>query len=97
MALVTFTFTAEAAEYHVRVDPPARYDHPHPNMVVKRLPASEIDAFCRGIGARAPLPIKGCAKGGTKACAVVIARNAPDIVLRHERAHCNGWSVRHPR
>lgn len=82
--------------YSVPLHPPARFDHPHPNMVVKHFSPSEVDRLCRRIGAKAPKPIKGCAAGDRRGCLVILPHGASAAVLRHERAHCNGWPKSHP-
>jgi hypothetical protein len=89
--------SSQAAEFHVQTIPPARFDHAHSNMAVRYLSPSEVDKLCRRIGAKAPfgLAIKGCAKGGPTACAIVIPLNDRGTIFRHERAHCNGWAADH--
>ncbi len=69
--------------------PPAQYDHPARNMVVKWLPWPEVAHICHGHVA--------CAITGGGRCVVIIAHKEPhdeQRTLIHERAHCNGW--RHP-
>ena len=81
--------------------PPARYDHPHPDMLVIERSPAEVDRICRAIGAhsRANSRIVACAPIGKARCAIVIPKNHPQkaALIRHERAHCNGWPANHPR
>jgi hypothetical protein len=93
LIVLTVPIPGLAEGFHVPVAPPARFDHPHPNMVVRYLTPAEVDALCRRIGGRAPkgLPILGCSKGGPRACAIVLPLDDDGTILRHERAHCNGW------
>lgn len=71
--------------------PPARYDHPFPNMGVQRATPDQIRRWCGHPFARA------CAfKMGDK-CTILLPPDVPigGRVYRHERAHCNGWSKDH--
>ena len=104
---VTTAQAAKSLKFHVPVKPPARYDHPHPALRVIELSLDEVDRRCRKLGGRAPMgmSIKGCSLvgDGHKSCWVVIPsrESVPDstydAIFRHERGHCNGWAVSHPR
>ena len=81
---------------------PLRYDHPHPDMILVEKSAVEVDRICKAIGGKltkANGHFGGCAPIGVKKCAVVVVRNHPlrAEIIRHERAHCNGWGAHHPR
>jgi hypothetical protein len=79
------------------LEPPTQYVHPYHGAVIERvLPLTEARRLCARMGARAD----ACSwiKGGT--CYLVIPSDGPvrdlNAYLRHELAHCNGWSGRHP-
>jgi len=75
------------------LEPPARFDHPYAGPVIERvLPLGEARAVCAGKGTRAD----ACSWVIKGTCYLVIPRNGQvkDLraYVRHERAHCNGWS-----
>jgi hypothetical protein len=77
------------------LDPPARYDYT-PRMPVKIVRVAHLGAACQD-----RLQRYGCSfvKGGV--CWVLVAITLPpgwySGVVRHEKAHCNGWPGHHPR
>lgn len=75
--------------------PPTRFDHP-PKIPVKIVRAEHIPKICRN-----PAQKIGCSFAGGPRCVIYIARKLPKDwysgVLRHEKAHCNGWPGHHPR
>lgn len=76
--------------------PPVRYDHRYAGPVIERvLPLAEARRACARMGA----PADACAWIVHGKCYLVIPRNGPvkDLraYVRHERAHCNGWSENH--
>ena len=95
-----------------QVVPPAHYDHWHPALVIQEMDFYEVDPLCRGRFPRSNFPpvtgsqrIMGCADigDGTEPCRIVVPRlggNVSDerraMIIRHERAHCNGWPANHP-
>lgn len=81
--------------------PPAVYDHAfHGAMHVYQHRMGEVDRYCLGTPVYGCSPIGGV--GGT--CDIRIVTPGKDgvtkefymRVLRHERAHCNGWPAGHP-
>ena len=78
------------------LEPPPRYNHPYAGPVIERvLPLREARVACarRGVHADA------CSWRDNGKCFLVIPRRGPvkDLraYVRHERAHCNGWSEGH--
>jgi hypothetical protein len=78
------------------LQPPTRYDHAYAGPVIERvLPLGAARAACaqRGVHADA------CSWQSGRTCYLVIPRDGPvkDLraYVRHERAHCNGWSENH--
>jgi hypothetical protein len=75
------------------LEPPERYNHPYSGPVIERvLPLGEARAACAHMGA----PADACAWVARGTCYLVIPRNGPvkdlGAYVRHERAHCNGWT-----
>jgi hypothetical protein len=95
ICLLAITYPAQAQ----RVIPPEEYDHPFDGVVkLSRESSQEV------IKSKCPASIfpyhLGC--GGRRAagsCAILMADDetirkygwTPEIVLRHEIGHCNGW------
>lgn len=99
--------------FAVPSDPPARYDRPHPALVIIEKDYREVDPVCRSMFPRSRFPaatethrITGCADvgDGTRACRIFVPRQGEGVItaahrariVRHERAHCNGWPGSHP-
>ena len=78
------------------LEPPERYNHPYSGSVIERvLPLGEARTVCAHMGA----PADACAWVAHGTCYLVIPRGGPvknlGAYVRHERAHCNGWSEHH--
>jgi len=78
------------------LEPPLRYNHPYHGPVIERvLPLAEARKACAHMGVRAD----ACSWLANNKCYLVIPRGGPvkDLraYVRHERAHCNGWSENH--
>jgi len=78
------------------LEPPASYNHAYPGPVIERvLPLSEARAACAHMGVHAD----ACSWLARGTCVLVIPRDGPvkdlKAYIRHERAHCNGWSHGH--
>ena len=85
-----------------RVLPPAEYDHPYKGQVMKlrKSTIEDVRTSCK-------LPLTmglGCAWLLTGSTCIIIkatdevieaAGYDPEVVLRHETAHCNGWPKDH--
>lgn len=74
------------------LDPPARYDYPpNPPPIVRVVPTTK--GVCSG-------NLYGCAFRIKRDCVLYVSATlsapARAAVLRHERAHCNGWPAHHP-
>jgi len=82
--------------------PPAEYDRPWTGPGVLHVVPSRPDivrALCAGAPG-APLALACAIRSGAD-CWILIARDLDPrrhgALLRHERAHCNGWPASHPR
>jgi len=78
------------------LEPPLRYNHAFSGPVIERvLPLGEARAVCAHMGA----PADACAWVAHGTCYLVIPRDGPvkdlGAYVRHERAHCNGWTHDH--
>ena len=108
LSFVSIPATAQSiTTYRWKVLPPVEYDKPYEgHLVVIRGNAKVMTGVCPKT--KFPIPL-GCAirhlrQGETVACHVFIAEDDIlrtsiwdyEIVLRHERGHCNGWSADHP-
>jgi hypothetical protein len=94
----------------LKVDwPPAHYDRPHPNLVILETGHADIRTMCNRLFGRRNFESSGrlhaCAAvgDGRSPCMVVLPKAGEGIskrdrsaLLRHERAHCNGWPGHHP-
>jgi hypothetical protein len=79
------------------LEPPPRYNHAYSGHVIERvLPLAEARRACAQKGVTAD----ACSWVTHDTCYVVIPRGGPvkdlKAYIRHERAHCNGWSEDHP-
>jgi hypothetical protein len=100
LALFALTTAAQAQTQYL---PPPQYDHPFDGLVIiKRAEnLSQMRQWCVGLSNIA------CARWTLrpdvpKTCIIVLADNAEaaaplEVIIRHERAHCNGWPAHHPR
>jgi hypothetical protein len=78
------------------LEPPLRYNHLYAGPVIERvLPLREARQACARMGVAAD----ACSWVAKNKCYLVIPRDGPvkDLraYIRHERAHCNGWSESH--
>ena len=74
--------------------PPARYDHePTRPYHVREVSQARIDALCRGEVEAAGRSGLGCTLPGIGAIYLLdgMPRETRAVVLRHEKAHINGW------
>jgi len=99
-----------ATAHALTVDqPPARYDRSHPNLVILETRHSNVREMCGRLFGRRNFETSGklhaCASvgDGRSPCMVVLPQAGEGIskrdrgaLLRHERAHCNGWPGYHP-
>jgi hypothetical protein len=95
--------TSAAAE-GPRIIPPPEFDHPFAGTVIV-IPARDqnhVLELCPGSKFVAGFPALACAH--LTPCKIVLAADdvikeaghLPDLVRRHEIAHCNGWPADHP-
>jgi hypothetical protein len=80
------------------VIPPVEYDHPYKGKLTVTRSGSQSDI--RMSCGPTPFPYHlGCAKLAPEGCYILMAEDdfirkngwTPEIVLRHETGHCNGW------
>lgn len=80
------------AGYYV-ARPPAQFDHAFRGPVVVRYATlPQLVTLCGGAAL-------GCTAigNGSGRCVITIAKVGQDAeLIRHERAHCNGWPAWHP-
>jgi hypothetical protein len=88
----------DPAHYAARLEPPARYNHPHNGPVVERvLPEAEVRTVCMSMGT--DLFATACSWQRNGTCYIVLPNDKQVPVenfRRHEIAHCNGWPPNHP-
>ena len=87
------------AEMHL---PPVEYDKPYPGKItIETVTSAQLQARC----AAASQWSLGCSfPKGTNSCHILLVDEASmkavgwtlEVMLRHERAHCNGWTQDHP-
>lgn len=109
-AIAAFLALAGAAEAFTVDPPPATYDRPHPNLVIVETPTGKVRNMCGRLLGRRNFERSGrlhaCASigDGRSPCVIVlpkvgeggISKRDRQALLRHERAHCNGWPGNHP-
>ncbi len=81
--------------------PPERYDHVYTGkLLVLRVGADDLNRICKTRTAACVVREIGPDRGR---CTIFMIRKGVISIAferklrRHERAHCNGWSHRHPR
>jgi hypothetical protein len=81
--------------------PPVEYDKPYPGKItIETVTNEQLRARC----ANASMSSLGCAYPGATSCHILLVDEAAiravgwtvELILRHERAHCNGWPQAHP-
>lgn len=109
-AIAAFLMLVGAVEAFTVDPPPARYDRPHPDLVIVETPHGNVRSMCgRLLGHRnfeRAGHLHACASigDGRSPCIVVLPKAGAggvtkaqrEALLRHERAHCNGWPGYHP-
>ena len=108
--LLSLALAVPAAPAMAFLEPPARYNKPSPyGTNVSYYPKSEMRARCIKLLRYTPpgtpaecAAVRIWAKTGKKRCFVFINerfKGTPDgdLLLRHGRAHCNGWHKSHPQ
>jgi hypothetical protein len=95
---------AETAPQKWLIAPPVEYDHPYAGKLTVRLAKdqAEVRAWCPGAKWKTNVML-ACAFPGPEFCTIVMASAevlweqgfTPEIILRHETAHCNGWPADH--
>lgn len=91
------TFLASAALADTSLEPPARFDRAYSGeMMVHSIPKATVNAECAMSAMKAH--VVGCSFFIGDLCVVLLATGSNvsrDLLYRHERAHCNGWSAEH--
>jgi hypothetical protein len=86
--------------------PPAAFIHEAANMRIWHYAPAKVDDLCRRLVTHSRNPYRSsgsgtfhaCAIGGQAQCILIMPTRSAvtsasyDRLLRHERAHCNGWS-----
>lgn len=73
--------------------PPALYAHPPKGLITRATPAG-VDKLCRHHTYACAVTHGALLNGKPFGCLIVVPYGAPQAVINHEIAHCNGW--RHP-
>jgi hypothetical protein len=107
LALVISAAPAAADPTPLRLIPPEEYDHPYTKgklIVYVASSPEEVRILCPGAPFHSQIGALGCAHPRESfGCWVVLAPDAyitsrgfpPELVRRHEIAHCNGWGADH--
>jgi hypothetical protein len=100
--VVTLAATPAWGQTNIAIPPP-EYDHPYKGKItIQRFSDQKV---LRAQCSPSPFPyLLGCAREAMGVCYIAMADdelldklNFPaEIVLRHERAHCNLWPNHHP-
>ena len=86
--------------------PPSAFDREAANMRIWHYAPAKVDDLCRRLVTHPRNPYRSggngtfnaCAIGGPSQCILIMPKRSMvttvsyDQLLRHERAHCNGWS-----
>lgn len=90
LALSGVALADPASAYYV-ARPPAQFDHTFRGpTTIRFLTLDQLAHLCGG-------PALGCTAIGGARCDINIAHIGQDAeLIRHERAHCNGWAAWHP-
>jgi hypothetical protein len=97
-ATLLFVTPCLAQQLHL---PPVEYDRPYNGkLTVERVTPEELRAQC----ASAVQSSLGCSFPRANSCRIILVDEAliravgwtVELMLRHERAHCNGWPQSHP-
>lgn len=93
--VVLLIMTLLSSADNLASSPPWRFDHPYRgHLVVHEVSASWAECSKRGAHADA------CAWTKNGSCYIIspmnLSRAERTSIVRHERAHCNGWPADHP-
>jgi hypothetical protein len=70
--------------------PAAYYSHP-PKGLLTRTSPENVDKLCRHHAYACAVTRGALLNGKSFGCLVVVPYGAPQWVINHEIAHCNGW------
>jgi hypothetical protein len=96
-ATLLFVTPCLAQQLHL---PPVEYDRPYNGKItIETVTNAQLRAQC----ANANMSSLGCAFPGLNSCRILLVDEASiravgwtvELMLRHERAHCNGWPQSH--
>ena len=103
-AVVFLALATQAQAQGLRLLPPEEFDHPYKGPVVIQAVRSqaEVREFCPGMNFNLGIAL-GCSKVIVDTCLIVkvpdsdirAAGHDPDVFMRHEMGHCNGWPATH--
>ncbi|NJM83747.1 MAG: hypothetical protein HC844_15960 [Tabrizicola sp.] len=98
---VALCLVSSASSAGTPLVPPSRFDHPYPGpMVIYQIDRANAWHECSGGGRfEARRDVAGCGVVHEGTCMIWVAlktkRAGVADILRHEVAHCNGWSGDH--
>lgn len=104
LPIIIAAFLAASPAEASSLQPPTRFDHPYDGpTVIQKLPTDNVRRQCmERFGTDWGLAvIKGCGGVIDGTCYVIVGRYAKvsslPMLIRHEIAHCNGWTADHAR
>jgi hypothetical protein len=100
IGILATTYPAQAQN----VLPPLEFDHPYEGATKVWRSASQDEIKAKCPPSVFPYHLGCGGKSASGACHILMADDetirkygwTPEIVLRHEIGHCNGWPVHHP-
>lgn len=104
-----FWFLMNSSMYGENLIPPSRYDHAYDGEVIVSQISTEprLREICQhfGVPLRSTSVVLACAFVHRDRCYIFSVPEkdletwgaSVKMVLKHERAHCNGWPANHPR
>lgn len=103
IALVAATSAVAGPRW--KLMPPAEYDHPYAGrLTVTRVDSqAKVRELCTNAQFHPQVGALACSRRVDSDCFIIIAPDdvilkagfPPDVIKRHEIAHCNGWSGEH--
>jgi hypothetical protein len=107
LTLISFLLALIADARAGRVIPPERYDHEFAGEVIHTEMPNEakLRKICEGFGSVfTQSKALGCAFAYRGKCFIftvpyidmLYSNTGVEMIMRHERAHCNGWAPNHP-
>lgn len=103
LPIIIAAFLAASPAEASSLQPPARFDHDYDGPTeIMRHPTANVARQCAEFfGWDMGASVKACGGAIDGTCYIIVATYAQvsdrQMLIRHERAHCNGWAADHPR